>query len=135
MERHALVFQVLRHFVPAVTLGATATLGLAATPPSLTISSETAPAGGWAQIKISAAKPVAMAAGHLVLTLDPTVFGSGAQVGLFGANADAIGLATTTGSQIDMRFSSATGGIGQLAGLPVLVVSVPVLKSASTGLH
>jgi hypothetical protein len=52
-------------------------------------------------------------------------------VGVFGANADAEGVATTTGSKIDVQFSSATGGIGQLAGLPVLVVSVPVLAAAS----
>lgn len=103
----------------------------AAVPVALQISSENAPAGGFAQIKIYAVKPGAISRGHLVLNLDPTVFGPGAMVGVFGANADAIGLAATTGSQIDVRFSSATGGIGQLAGLPVLVVSVPVLASAA----
>jgi len=51
-------------------------------------------------------------------------------VGLFGANGDAQGLATVTGLQIDAQFSSASGGIGQLAGLPVMVISVPVLASA-----
>jgi hypothetical protein len=49
----------------------------------------------------------------------------------FGANADAAGLATVNGPQIDVQFSSASGGIGQLAGLPVLVISVPVLASAA----
>jgi hypothetical protein len=102
-----------------------------AAPVALRISSETAPAGGWAQIKIFAAKPEAISTGHLVLNLDATVFGTGAMVGAFGANADAEGLATSTGSKIDVQFSSATGGIGQLTGLPVLVVSVPVLAAAS----
>ena len=46
----------------------------ATTPAALRISTETAPAGGWAQIKIYAAKPVAIAGGHLVLILDATVF-------------------------------------------------------------
>ena len=52
-------------------------------------------------------------------------------VGLFGANGDAAGLATVTWPQIDVQFSSATGGVGQLAGLPVMVISVPVLASAA----
>jgi uncharacterized protein (TIGR03437 family) len=103
----------------------------ATTPPALQISTETAPAGGWAQIKIYAVKPAVIASGHLVLNLDATAFGTGAMVGLFGANGDATGLATVNGPLIDIQFSSATGGIGQLAGLPVLVVSVPVLASAA----
>ena len=103
----------------------------AAGPVALRISSNTAPAGGFAQIQIYAVKPMAISSGHLVLSLDATAFGTGAVVGAFGANADAEGLVTTSGSKIDIQFSSATGGIGQLAGLPVLVVSVPVLASAS----
>lgn len=74
---------------------------------------------------------MAIASGHFVLNLDATAFGTGAMVGLFGANGDAAGLATVTWPQIDVQFSSATGGIGQLAGLPVLVISVPVLASAA----
>ena len=112
----------------------TASVGQAAgatTPAALQISTETAPAGGWAQIKIYAAKPMVIARGHLVLNLDETTFGTGAMVGLFGANGDALGLATVTGPQIDVQFSSATGGIGQLAGLPVMVISVPVLASTT----
>jgi hypothetical protein len=102
-----------------------------ATVPGLQISTETAPAGGWAQIEIYAVKPMAIAAGHLVLSLDSTAFGPGAMAGLFGANGDAQGLAAVTASQMDIQFSSASGGIGQLAGLPVLVVSVPVLAAAT----
>ena len=129
--RQAAILQVLRHLAPTVVLIATAAFGFAATPPSLAISDETAPAGGWAQIKIYAAKPMAITSGHLVLALNPTAFGTGAMVGLFGANGDAAGLATTTGAQIDVQFTSATSGIGQMAGLPVMVISVPVLASAS----
>ena len=103
----------------------------ATTPAALRISTETAPAGGWAQIKIYAAKPVAIAGGDLVLNLDATVFGTGAMAGLFGANGDAQGLATVSWPQIDVQFSSASGGIGQLAGVPAIVISVPVLASAA----
>jgi len=121
-----------RWLVPVLLGTALAGQAVCATAPAaLQISTETAPAGGWAQIKIYAAKPVAIASGHLVLNLDATAFGTGAMVGLFGANGDAAGLAAVTGPQIDVQFSSATGGIGQLAGLPVMVISVPVLASAA----
>jgi uncharacterized protein (TIGR03437 family) len=103
----------------------------ATTPIPLQISAESAPAGGSAQIKIYAVKPGAIASGHVVLNLDATAFGPGAMVGLFGANGDATGLATVTGPLVDVQFSSATGGIAEVAGLPVMVVSVPVLASAA----
>ena len=117
----------MRRFAPLVLICATAF----GAPAALQISSTTAPAGGFAQIAIYAVKPMAISSGHLVLTLDATAFGTGAMVGLFGANGDASGLATTTGAQIDVQFSSLSGGIGQLAGLPVMVFSVPVLASAA----
>jgi uncharacterized protein (TIGR03437 family) len=116
----------VRRFALVVLICATA----AGAPAALQISSTTAPAGGFAQIAIYAVKPMAISSGHLILSLDATAFGTGATVGLFGANGDASGLATTTGAQIDVQFSSPSGGIGQLAGLPVLVVSVPVLAGA-----
>jgi uncharacterized protein (TIGR03437 family) len=103
----------------------------ATAPAALQISTETAPAGGWAQIKIYAVKPMNIASGQLVLNLNATAFGTGAMVGLFGANGDATGSATTNGSQIEVKFSSASAGIGALAGLPVMVISVPVLASAT----
>ena len=127
----AIALRALRQFVPIVALSATVAFGFAANPTSLIVSNTTAPAGGWAQIQIYAAKPGSISSGHLVLNLDATVFGPGAMVGLFGATGDALGAATTNGPQLDVQFSSATGGIGQMAGLPVMVISVPVLASAS----
>ncbi|MBS1874377.1 MAG: hypothetical protein JSU00_14265 [Acidobacteria bacterium] len=103
---------------------------LAAPPVALRISNESAPAGGWAQIRIYAQQPTAIAAGRLVLKLDPTAFGPDVRVGLFGANADSVGVATIDWPNIDIQFASGTAGIGQLAGLPVIVVSVPVSPTA-----
>jgi hypothetical protein len=97
--------------VCAVALGQT---------PALEISTETSPVGGFAQIKIYAAKPQAIPKGHIVVTLDATFF----------ANGDALGLATNNWPNLDVQFLSASAGIGQLAGLPVMVISVPVLATA-----
>jgi uncharacterized protein (TIGR03437 family) len=123
---------VFSRYGSAILYAALSSVGLwAADPVPLQISSETGPAGGWAQIKIFAVKPMAIASGHIVVSLDPAVFGSTPFAGLFGVNGDANGVATPSDSQIDVQFSSPTGGIGQLAGLPVLVISAPVLASAA----
>ena len=98
--------------------------------PALEISTETAPVGGFAQIKIYAAKPQAIPKGHIVVTLDATFFANSPVVGVFGANGDALGLATNNWPKLDVQFLSASAGIGQLAGLPVMVISVPVLATA-----
>ena len=122
---------VPHRFLPVFLGAALVTPVFAATSPALQISSEFAPAGGWTQIKIYATKPAAISSGLLILNLDATTFGPNPQVGLFGANADASGVAAVSGSQVNIQFSSPSGGIGQLAGVPVLVISVPVLATAS----
>jgi uncharacterized protein (TIGR03437 family) len=98
---------------------------------ALQISNETAPAGGFAQIKIYATKPTALSSDRIIVTLDQTFFANTPQVGLFGADGDALGLATLRWPQIDIQYSSASKGIGLLAGLPVIVISVPVLATAT----
>jgi hypothetical protein len=98
---------------------------------SVQISSEVAPSGGWVEIKFTLIKPQLIAGGEIVMDLDPAVFGPIQASGVFGANGDAYGLATITGQHLDAQFYSPSAGIGQLAGLPVLVVSVPVLAAAA----
>ena len=100
---------------------------------SLQISSETAPAGGWAQIKIYSATPQLVTAGRVLMKFDPTVFGSVAGVAVFSAQGDAVGVATVNGQSLDVTFSSKAGGIGQLPHLPVLTVTVAILASAPVG--
>src|ERR1035438_6574692 len=86
----------LQCWLPRVLFAAAfASQASCAASPALQISTEIAPAGGWAQIKIYAVKPQAIGSGHLILNLDATAFGTGAMGGLFGANGDATGLATT----------------------------------------
>ena len=100
---------------------------------ALQVSSETVPAGGWAQIKISAAAPALVASGRVVMNFDPTVFGPIASVAVFGATGDAAGVATVNGESLDVNFDSQSAGIGQLPDLPVLTVTLPVLASAAAG--
>jgi uncharacterized protein (TIGR03437 family) len=100
---------------------------------SLTISSETAPAGAWAQFKVTLAAPHQVTAGYLSMDFDPAVFGSIGNLAVFSATGDAAGFAHVTGTHVDATFTSPSGGIGQLPGLPVLVVSVPVLPGVASG--
>ncbi len=107
----------------------------AGTCPSLTlqISNETAPAGGWAQIKVFATPPRQITVGALTMDFDPAVFGDISNVAVFSATDDAAGYARVKGKHVDAHFSSPSGGIGQLPNLPVFVVSIPVLAGVPAG--
>jgi uncharacterized protein (TIGR03437 family) len=100
---------------------------------SLQVSTETAPAGGWAQVKVTAASPELVGAGALSMDFDPSVFGNIAQVAVFSAGGDAIGYANVSGQHVDAHFSSPSAGIAQLPGLPVFSVWVPILAGAAPG--
>jgi uncharacterized protein (TIGR03437 family) len=97
--------------------------------PSLTlrIICDPVPSGGWAQIGIYASPPVQIAAGTLSMDLDSSFFGGIANVAVFSATGDAAGYAHVSGNHVDAHFSSGSGSIGQLPGLPVFAISVPLL--------
>ena len=100
---------------------------------TLQISSETAPPGGWAQIKVWSTTPQLVSSGRLVMQFDPAVFGPISSVAVFSAQGDAVGIAAVDGASLDVSFSSPAGGIGQLPLLPVLTVTIPILAKAPTG--
>ena len=97
------------------------------------VQSETAPAGGWAQIKIFATSPHLVSSGAISMDLDPSVFGGIASVAVFSATGDALGYANVSGQHVDAHFSSPSAGIGQLPGLPLFAVWIPVLAGAKAG--
>jgi len=120
----------LRILVPALLLCATAA---GSSSLSVQISTELAPAGGWAQIKVTLPSPQLITKGELVVKLDPAIFGTTAAVATFSAEGDAWGSATVTSSSVDAQFTSPSGGIGRLPGLPILTITVPILSTATTG--
>ncbi len=122
--RAALLLLLADALVAAATANPTLTLA---------VSNESAPAGGWAQIKVFLAAPQQITAGGLSMDFDPSVFGDIANVAVFSATGDAAGYAHVNGVHVDAHFSSPSGGIGQLPGLPVLVVSIPVLAWLPAG--
>ena len=109
-------------------------ISLATTPTlSLVVSSETAPSGAWAQIKVSLAAPQQVTGGYLSINFDPQVFGSVGNIAVFSATGDAQGFADVSGTHVDATFTSTSGGIGQVPDLPVFVVSVSILPGLTPG--
>ena len=77
--------------------------------------------------------PVALVSGEIVMDLDTGVFGDIAAANVISAMGDQVGSAKIQGRHLDVKFTSLSGGIGRLPGIPVLVVDVPVLSSVAAG--
>jgi hypothetical protein len=114
------------------------------------ISNETAPSGGFAQVKIFLDTPEPLAAGAISMTFDPTVFGPISEAKVFSANGNAYGYASfgQTPQMLEVVFMcgfsgsavedppmaiTASGGLGQVRNLPILVVNIPILSTAVPG--
>ncbi len=128
----------LRHrlrVVLPVILSLSGGVGAAPAPPTarVFVDSETAPAGGTVQLKFFFSQPSLISSGELAMDLDPTVFGSVTAVSAFSANGDAAGVAQIQGLHVDVHFTSANGGIGRLAQVPLVVVMATVLPNATAG--
>lgn len=100
---------------------------------SLRISSENAPPGGYAQFKISLISPALVSTASVSMSLDPTIFGPIANVAAFSATGDQLGYANLNGQQLTGSVSSSSASLGQLPGLPVFIVTVPILATAKSG--
>lgn len=101
--------------------------------PSLRVVAGTAPPGGWAQIQVFSNSPWRIADGALSIDFDPAVFGTIDHLAVFSAAGDAAGWANVKDRHLDVHFSSRSSGIGQLPQVPIFVVSLPVLATATAG--
>ncbi len=100
---------------------------------TLQVSSETAPAGGFAQFRISPTVPALISAGGITMDFDPSVFGNVVSASVLSAKGDPIGTGIVLNLQAEATFTSASASLGQLPGIPVMVVTVPVLATAKVG--
>jgi hypothetical protein len=96
-------------------------------------SNETAPPGATVEIKFTLAQPAAISSGELALNLDPTVFGGVTAIAAFSAAGDAAGYASVSGSHVDIHFASPSASMGSAAGMPLVVIIVPILATAKAG--
>ncbi len=97
---------------------------------TLIVANETVPAGGWVQIKVFAATPCNITSGTLGLDFGSASFEASGDAMVFSATGDVWG-SWYTYSRVRGQFTSPSGGIGQLPGLPVLVLPVQVAGLAT----
>jgi hypothetical protein len=108
-----------------------ASLAFAADAPlALQVVAEATPPGATVQVKVYVAAPLRITSGALAMDLDPKVFGSIDRVAAYSATGDAAGWADVRDRHVEAHFQSTSGSIGQLPGVPVFVLSVPVLAEA-----
>jgi hypothetical protein len=100
---------------------------------TLQVSSETAPAGGYAQFKFYLTEPARISSAGISIQFDPSIFGSPSSIAAFSATGDQIGWASTYTPQIGVYAFSQSASLGQLPDLPIFVVTVPVLATAKPG--
>ena len=108
----------------------------AADPPMLLpirVTSETVPAGGFAQIKFFIDAPTAITSGSVKANFDPAVFDTVRFVSVFSATGDAYGSAEPKGNTVNILFQSPSGGLGRSPDLPVLTIQVPVRAGIPNG--
>lgn len=122
---------------PRLLLLALSMTVLGATNPGITVqvSSETAPPGGFAQFKVSLTAPALVSQASISMSFDPTIFGPIASIAAFSATGDQTGDSSiySAGQKLQAALTSESSSLGQLPGLPVFVVTVPVLATAKIG--
>jgi hypothetical protein len=120
--------------ISALVCGTCLHTAVAATNPlRVTLANSTAPPGGTAQLQFFISSPIAVTSGSAIVALDPAIFGNVTAADVYSATGDQIGAATIQGRQVDIEFTSQSGGIGRLPNLPVLSINVPVLATAPPG--
>jgi hypothetical protein len=91
---------------------------------AVTVSQETAPPGGTVQIKLYTSKPQVVATGEISLALDPNFFGSPSGMTALSADGGGSGYASLSAGRLDIHFY----GVGGVAGMPILAITVPLLS-------
>ena len=115
----------------AIAGAATAQTGA---PLTLQISSETAPPGGYAQFAKSApTTPAQIPSGGLIVQFDPTIFQSITSASVLSADGDALGEVFVSKLTVTVQFYSTTASLGQLPGIPMILVTAQVLPTAAPG--
>ncbi len=98
---------------------------------TLRVLTESASPGGWAQIKVFCDTPTLISRGVLEIDLDPTVFGPVEGISAYSATGDAMGYGSVNGTRVVVSIVSPSGGLGQLPGVPIFTLQVPVLANAT----
>jgi len=101
--------------------------------PTIRVTSESAPPGGMAQMKVLLTSPKPITSGNMDLDMSGVDFDSIDGIALFNSNGDVGGAATVNGGKVNVQFTSPMGTFGADADYPLLTVALTLSQSAQPG--
>ncbi|WP_321472945.1 hypothetical protein [uncultured Paludibaculum sp.] len=99
----------------------------------LEVSSESAPPGGVAQVRITLTEPKPIIRTKLYLRFDESAVEEIISVGAYSENAEATGIATRQGNLLKIEAVSPTGNLGKMPWFPILSISVRLRDGIQPG--
>ncbi|MBN9660713.1 MAG: hypothetical protein J0H49_21155 [Acidobacteria bacterium] len=99
----------------------------------LEVSSEQAPSGGVAQVRITLTEPKPIIRTKLYLQFDEQVVEDILSVGAYSENVEATGLATRRGNVLAIEAASPTGNLGKMPWYPIFSISVKLHDGLPAG--
>ncbi|QOY85183.1 hypothetical protein [Paludibaculum fermentans] len=99
----------------------------------LEVSSEAAPPGGVAQVRITLTEPKPIIRTKLYLEFDEQVVEQIMSVGAYSENVEATGVATRRGNVLVVEAASPTGNLGKLPWYPIFSISVKLRDGLPAG--
>jgi hypothetical protein len=101
--------------------------------PTIRVTSESAPPGGMAQMKVLLTSPKPITSGNMDLDMSDVAFDSIDGIALFNSNGDVGGAAVVDGGKVNVQFTSPKGTFGATEDYPLLTVALTLSKSAQPG--
>lgn len=101
--------------------------------PTIRVSTETAPPGGLAQMKVLLTSPKPITSGNMDLDVSDVSFDSIDGIALFNSSGDVGGAAVVNNGKVNVQFTSPKGTLGVNADYPLLTVALTLSKSAIPG--
>lgn len=120
-------------FAVCLIISACACATAQTTPATIRISSEVAPPGGMAQMKVLLTSPMPITSGGMFMDMSSVDFSSIDGIALFNATGDVSGAAVVTGSAVDMKFTSPNGTFGATLDYPIMTVAMRLKSTAQVG--
>jgi len=93
-------------------------------PITIRVSSETAPPGGVAQMKVLMTSPMPISSGGMYMDMSSVDFASIDGIALFNAAGDVSGAAVVDSGKVNMRFTSPNGTFGATLDYPIMTVAL-----------
>ena len=101
--------------------------------PTIRVTSESAPPGGMAQMKVLLTSPKPITSGNMDLDMSDVAFDSIDGIALFNSNGDVGGAAVINGGKVNVQFTSPKGTFGTTEDYPLLTVALTLSQSAQPG--